>query len=82
MSEHLQPPPAVDQVVSNDLGLTWSTPKLVGLAQTSDAGPGVGIQLSATNPHAPGRLLFIGHAGAYIQDYVWYSDDGGETYKV
>jgi hypothetical protein len=29
--------------------------------------PGVGIQLEPNNPHHPGRLLFIGHAGAYVQ---------------
>lgn len=26
--------------------------------------------------------MFIGHQGAYKNDYVWYSDDGGNTYKV
>ena len=29
-----------------------------------------------------GRLLFIGHYGAYGHDDVWYSDDGGASYKV
>jgi len=70
------------QVVSPDLGLSWSEPASIGLPHSSETGPGVGIQLSATNPHAPGRLLFIGHAGAYVQDYVWYSDDHGKSYKV
>ena len=42
----------------------------------------MGLQLSEKNPHAPGRLLFIGHDGAYVRDYVWYSDDGGKSYAV
>eukprot|EP00035_Acanthoeca_spectabilis_P014612 m.281716 g.281716 ORF g.281716 m.281716 type:complete len:480 (-) comp16177_c0_seq2:109-1548(-) len=75
-------PAGNDQVVSTDLGLTWSQPRSIGLNVSSETGPGVGIQLSPSNPHAPGRLLFIGHAGAYVQDYVWYSDDHGETYKL
>jgi sialidase-1 len=70
------------QVVSHDLGLTWSAPTSIGLPVSSDTGPGVGIQLGPSNPHAPGRLLFIGHSGAYIQDYVWYSDDHGTTYNL
>jgi sialidase-1 len=44
-------------------------------------GPGVGIQLQHPGP-AKGRLLFIGHYGAYGHDDVWYSDDGGASYKV
>ena len=76
------------QVISTDLGLNWSAPQSLvpvhGSAPLprSSTGPGVGIQLSQTNPHAPGRLLFIGHAGAYVQDYVWYSDDGGKSYAL
>jgi len=69
------------QVVSKDQGLSWDNPTSLGLKHTSETGPGVGIQLSATNPHAPGRLLFIGHAGAYVQDYVFYSDDHGKSYS-
>ncbi len=44
-------------------------------------GPGVGIQLQNPGPHK-GRLLFIGHHGAYVEDFVWYSDDDGSTYTV
>ena len=67
------------QVVSKDLGATWGPAADVVLpaAVTGAAtGPGRGLQLSSTNPVAPGRLLFIGHHGAYVEDYVWYSDDG------
>ena len=74
------------QIVSGDLGLTWSRARFIGgdLGKYNGvaAGPGRGLQLSATNPHAPGRLLFIGHKGSYVQDVVWYSDDHGKSYKV
>eukprot|EP00051_Salpingoeca_urceolata_P005891 m.78442 g.78442 ORF g.78442 m.78442 type:complete len:467 (-) comp14586_c0_seq2:288-1688(-) len=72
------------QSFSNDLGKTWSKPQSIarflspGTVPT-DVGPGVGIQLSKSNKYA-GRLLFIGHHGAYEFDSVWYSDDGGLTY--
>jgi sialidase-1 len=74
------------QVVSHDDGLTWGpleplSPFLGGL-DGSLTGPGVGLRLSNTNPHHPGRLLFIGHHGAYVEDVVWFSDDGGKTYNL
>lgn len=37
---------------------------------------------SPSNPHAPGRMLFIGHHSAYQYDSVWYTDDGGNTYNL
>lgn len=40
----------------------------------------MGIQL--TQGKHKGRLLFIGHRGAYVQDSVWYSDDNGKTYSA
>eukprot|EP01065_Artemidia_motanka_P022821 TRINITY_DN2700_c0_g1_i2.p2 TRINITY_DN2700_c0_g1~~TRINITY_DN2700_c0_g1_i2.p2 ORF type:complete len:456 (+),score=138.13 TRINITY_DN2700_c0_g1_i2:65-1432(+) len=71
---------------SADKGDTWTAAKQIdqdfGPAAQSAVGPGVGLQLSATNPHAPGRLLFIGHHGYYVEDFVWYSDDHGHTYKL
>ena len=76
------------QVISTDFGVSWSAPRVLVPANGSSApprsatGPGVGLQLSKNNPHAPGRLLFIGHDGAYVHDYVWYSDDGGKSYAV
>jgi len=30
----------------------------------------------------PGRLVFVGHYGAYTDDIVYYSDDGGATFNV
>eukprot|EP00038_Savillea_parva_P011514 m.198036 g.198036 ORF g.198036 m.198036 type:complete len:464 (-) comp20324_c0_seq1:39-1430(-) len=77
------------QMVSHDHGATWSTPISVcgnrtGTLPTSDCGgavgPGVGIQLHQ-GPHR-GRLLYIGHYGAYGHDTVWYSDDNGQTWAV
>jgi len=44
------------------------------------AGPDPGLELTM-GPHK-GRLLFIGHRGAYVQDTVWYTDDGGATYNT
>jgi hypothetical protein len=71
------------------LGLTWSVPHSVcgtaaGTLPKSACGgamgPGVGLQLR----HAAheGRILFIGHFGAYVHDYVWFSDDGGAKWRV
>ena len=54
-----------------------------GAAQTgASTGPGRGLQLSPSNRHAPNRLLFIGHRGAYQQDFIWFSDDGGKSYAL
>eukprot|EP01062_Namystynia_karyoxenos_P053888 TRINITY_DN438_c0_g1_i1.p1 TRINITY_DN438_c0_g1~~TRINITY_DN438_c0_g1_i1.p1 ORF type:complete len:499 (+),score=155.31 TRINITY_DN438_c0_g1_i1:99-1499(+) len=76
----------ISQSVSSDLGRTWSAPRQIdqdfGGAAGSSVGPGVGLRLSATNPHAPGRLLFIGHVGPYKRDWVWFTDDNGASYSV
>lgn len=76
----------ISQSVSQDLGTSWSEMRLVdsnfSRGAGSSAGPGVGLQLAATNPKAPGRLLFIGHHGAYKEDFIWYSDDHGQTYHL
>jgi sialidase-1 len=65
-------------------GKTWSAPtqldQFLGDKGHAAAGPGVGIQL--TQGTHKGRLLFIGHRGAYVQDSVWFSDDGGKTYST
>lgn len=74
------------QLISHDDGLTWGAVQpisaFLGPLDGADVGPGVGLQLSASNPHHPGRLLFIGHRGAYVEDVVWFSDDGGATYAL
>lgn len=75
------------QAISKDGGETWSPPTEIDEqwpkgSAGSAAGPGVGLQLSNTNPYAPGRLLFIGHRGPYVEDFAWFSDDGGTTYTV
>lgn len=73
------------QVISDDLGRTWTAPRAIypQLGKVvEETGPGLGLQLS---PQAakPGRILFIGsnfiteHVG-----HVWYSDDGGDTYTL
>lgn len=59
------------QTVSADRGSTWGPIKLLapflGALDGASAGPGVALQLSAGNPHHPGRLLAIGHRGAYVR---------------
>jgi len=80
-------PKAVVQLTSADGGDTWSSPQSLVPSLGKDAGysyvgPGVGLRLSEDHPTAPGRLLFIGHLGAYGHDYVWYSDDGAKTWTA
>ena len=75
------------QIVSRDGGKTWSQPEdllrfLGPDVDGADVGPGVGLRLDSDHPVAPGRLLFIGHRGAYVHDFVWYSDDDAATWKV
>ncbi|KAK8804128.1 hypothetical protein WA171_000221 [Blastocystis sp. BT1] len=52
----------------------------VGGAHTTYVGVGHGLQLRY-GPHA-GRLLFIGHHGAYEYDPVWYTDDLGKSWTA
>lgn len=51
---------------SEDKGGHWSTPVGINLGKYNgtSVGPGRGLQLSDQSP-APGRILFIGHHGAY-----------------
>ena len=72
------------QMISSDDGKTWSSPtpidQFLGDKGHAAAGPGRGIELTQ-GPHK-NRLLFIGHRGAYVQDSVWFTDDGGKTYTA
>jgi sialidase-1 len=72
------------QMISTDDGKTWGAPtpldQFLGAKGHAAAGPGVGIQL--TQGEHKGRLLFIGHRGAYVQDSVWFTDDAGKTYST
>ena len=72
------------QMISSDDGKTWSSPtpidQFLGDTGHAAAGPGRGIEL--TQGPLKNRLLFIGHRGAYVQDSVWYTDDGGKTYTA
>ena len=74
------------QVVSRDAGQTWGRPtdigSFLGRFRGVATGPGRGLQLLHPTSSARGRLLFIGHHGAYIEDAVWYSDDGGLSYTL
>ena len=84
---------SIFQTTSKDQGDTWTPIVNVSSMLATDGGwpwsdfdlnvgPGAGLQLSDTNPHAPGRLLFAGHHGRYSYDGVWYSDDHGDTWSV
>ena len=70
---------------SADEGLTWSNPTNIS-AQLGEwagtlPGPGTAAQVPAGLPHA-GRILVPAHNGAYANDVVYYSDDGGVTWGV
>lgn len=70
------------QMTSKD-GVTWSPPvPLDGfLGDQGHAAVGhAGLEL--THGAHQGRLLFIGHRGAYNEDAVWFTDDGGATYRT
>lgn len=73
----------VYQRVSYDEGETWvdeqDLTEFLKPYQSTYPGPGAGV-IKEFEPHK-GRLLFIGHYGAYNKDIVWYSDDHGKTYK-
>jgi hypothetical protein len=72
-------------------GGNWSAPRLVidPAKQERDKrplfpGPGNAIMLSADHPTNPGRLLFpvwLGPDGSTTSASLFYSDDGGETFK-
>ena len=54
------------QIVSANSGRSWTLPITIdfGNYNNTSVGPGRGLQLSDHAP-APGRILFIGHHGAY-----------------
>lgn len=79
------------QMSSTDHGVSWTKPR--SICSTSPGhpgipkgvcggavGPGVGIRLRQNSKQ--GRLLFIGHYGAYGHDAVWFSDDNGDSYTA
>jgi sialidase-1 len=63
-------------VFSNDDGISWSLPinQNFGIAKGALPGPGTALQLKS------GRILVVSHKGAYKNDYVSISDDGGKTF--
>ncbi|GMI44492.1 hypothetical protein TrCOL_g7804 [Triparma columacea] len=76
------------EVVSEDDGLTWSTPRdispFLGPYVGVLPGPGTGVQLEG-GPRA-GRIVVPAHYGTAYRDYgsavAYYSDDHGETWAV
>lgn len=73
-------------VYSEDDGQTWSKPKDIsdgfGEAKGSMPGPGAGIQLVSGSFSDRPRMLLVSHFGPYVDDYVTYSDDQGETWTT
>lgn len=67
-------------VYSSDDGTSWSDPQDLsadfGPAKGALPGPGTALQL------ASGRILVVSHLGAYKNDYVSRSDDGGATFTT
>jgi len=71
-------------VFSDDGGATWSPERDVseqfGAAAGALPGPGSGVALDIA-PFRE-RMLVVSHRGAYEEDYVTYSDDGGLTWTT
>ena len=67
-------------ILTNDDGITWSKPidlsKSFGVASGALPGPGTALELHS------GRILVVSHKGAYQNDYVSLSDDGGVTFRT
>lgn len=68
-------------VFSSDDGVTWSQPSDIstgfGKAAGSLPGPGAGVELADSK-----RLLVVSHHGAYVDDYISYSDDAGKSWTT
>lgn len=68
-------------VFSEDDGITWGKVFQIGdgfaPAKGSMPGPGAGVELQGSK-----RLLVVSHFGAYVRDYITYSDDGGHTWET
>ena len=63
----------------------WTQPvsltKFIG-SEWSRALPGPGDALTVKLPDKSERLIFCAHLGAYTQDVVFFSDDGGASFNV
>lgn len=79
------------QSESCDAGVTWSLPRPFTVVNLSPSdvkdgthiAPGTGIQLSASHPVAPHRLLSVLILENHCKlDKVVYSDDGGKTWLL
>lgn len=64
-------------------GQRWGAPRNISSFLGSYYGllPGPGNAV-VTTVVRPGRIVFAGHLGAYVEDNVFYSDDGGVTFSV
>jgi hypothetical protein len=60
---------------SSDDGVTWTAPKAVTIGNYSATrvSPGRGLQLSSSDPVAPGRILFVSQLAINDGDIVYYT---------
>ena len=70
------------QMHSTDEGLSYSTPKDISAALKQWGGSLVNTGIVLRKGAHAGRLLWTGHYGMYKATLVWYSDDGGNSYKL
>ena len=71
---------------SADSGLSFSAPRNISAQIAPWAGtlpgPGTAAQIPPGAARFGGRIVVPAHNGAYAQDVVYFSDDGGETWTV
>ncbi|KAL1515325.1 hypothetical protein AB1Y20_001956 [Prymnesium parvum] len=71
-------------VTSADGGATWSAARDLSAAWGRAAGalPGPGAALQLGRGEHAGRILVPSHGGAYTEDFVSLSDDGGASWRT
>ena len=76
---------SLHQIHSDDDGKTWSTARDLTsfISKCQDSVQNTQLQSAGTKVQTPtGRLVFAGHDHSRSRVCVWYSDDGGESYKA
>ena len=85
-AQHCNPTLFTLVFTSVDSGLTFSAPRNISAQIAPWAGtlpgPGTAAQVPPGAARFGGRIAVPAHNGAYAQDVVYYSDDGGVTWTV